>query len=88
MSARDAGEPSLVTGTGTVKSRPCYLRGFYVNSTTAGTLVLHDATAATNAVTGTITPAIGWHELPLAFGVGLHVVVGGTISVTFSIYPG
>lgn len=74
---------ALVTATGTIKSSRGKLVGFYVNSTTGGTLVLHDAAAATNAVTGTITPAIGWHPLPLPFRAGLHVVVANTISVTF-----
>jgi len=74
---------ALVTATGTVKSGRGRLAGFYVNSTTGGTLVLHDATSAANAFTGTITPAIGWHPFPVNFTTGLHVVVANTISVTF-----
>jgi hypothetical protein len=73
-----------LTATGTVKTRGGALLGFYVNSTTAGTLTLYDQTsAAAPQISGVITPAIGWHFLPVKFATALHVVVGGTIDVTF-----
>lgn len=76
--------PARLTVTGTVKSGRGKLAGFYVASTNVGTLVLHDATAATNAITGTITPAVGWHPFPVNFRAGLHAVIGGTaLDVTF-----
>jgi hypothetical protein len=81
------GQGRIATATSTVNARPSNLLGFYVNSTTAGTIVFHDAAAATNAVTGTITPAIGWHALPICFGVGIHVVIGGTLNVTLVYQP-
>jgi hypothetical protein len=83
----DFGQPSIVTATGSVRTTPTRLIGFYVNSTTSGTLVLHNAAAATNAVTGTITPAVGWHPLPISFGTALHAVVGGTLNATFVYQP-
>lgn len=70
------------TATATIKSGRGKLAGFYVASTTAGTIVFHDATAATNQFTGTITPAVGWHTLPANFSSGLHAVIGGTLDVT------
>ena len=73
---------SLRTATATIKTGSGKLIGFYVNSTTGGTMVFHDATSAANAVTGTITPAIGWHFLPMPFRTGLHLVIANTISVT------
>lgn len=82
------GQAEIVTGTGTVYSSPCRIVGFYVNSTTAGTLILYDATSAANAISGTITPAVGWHFFPAAVGTALHVAVGGTINVTFVYQPG
>lgn len=83
------GQAKLVTGTGQVYAAPCRLLGFYVNNTTVGTLVIHDhASAASNAITGTITPAIGWHKFPASLGAGLHAVVGGTLNVTFVYQPG
>ena len=77
------GTPRLITDTQTLKKQPGAVLGFYVNSTTGGTVVLHDSTAADNAISGTITPAIGFHRFPAALVNGLHVVVANTISVTF-----
>lgn len=73
-----------LTATATLKTTRGKLVGFFVSSTTAGTIVLHDATAATNQFTGTITPAAGaWYPLPVPFRTGLHAVIGGTLDVTF-----
>ena len=74
-----------MTGTGSITSAAARLIGFYVNSTTAGTLVFRDGGASGTVVSGTITPAIGWHFYPIC-GVsasGLHVTVANTIDVTF-----
>lgn len=78
--------PVNLTATGTVKGKGGQLRGFYVNSTNAGTLVLRDGGAAGVAITGTITPAVGWHEFPVRFSKSLHATIGGTaLNVTFSV---
>jgi hypothetical protein len=78
------GGPVRLTATGQVKTGGGAILGFYVNSTTTGTIVLWDSlSAAGNQVTGTITPGIGWHPLPLKFGVGLHCVIANTLDVTF-----
>jgi hypothetical protein len=79
------GGPVLISASGAVLPRPGSILGFYVSSTTSGTLVLYDnaSAASGNQITGTITPAIGWHPLPLNLGKGLYATVGGTISVTF-----
>ena len=69
---------------------PCEVIGFYVNSTNVGTIVIHDSesTGTNNAITGTITPAIGWREFPAALSAGLRAVIGGTaLNVTFFIKP-
>lgn len=83
----DFGQATVVSATGTVNARPTRLLGFYVNSTSSGTLILYDAASATNAISGTITPAVGWHSFPASCGTGLHVAVGGTINVTFIYQP-
>lgn len=57
--------------------------GFYVASTSSGTLVIRDGGASGTAISGTITPAAGWHSFPAAFATNLHVTVANTISVTF-----
>ena len=78
------GTPVLISGTGdVVATRNGALVGFYVSSTTAGTIVLRQGGSGGTAISGTITPAVGWHDFPAAFVAGLHATVGGTISVTF-----
>lgn len=78
------GQPVTATGTGTICTRGGKLTGFYVNSTTVGTIALTDGNGA---IGGTITPAIGWHFYPIGFVGSLSVVTGGTINVTFMIQP-
>lgn len=73
------------TSSGNVKTTQGALLGFYVNSTSSGVVNFYDdaATGTTTAITGNITPAIGWQALPVAFGNGLNfVLVSGSINVT------
>lgn len=89
----DIGIPVNITATGdvygpTLGNANCQLLGFYVNSTTAGTLILKKGGSGGTALCGTITPAIGWHKFPASCPSGLHATVGGTIDVTFFIIPG
>lgn len=75
-----------VTGSVTGQAEEGALVGFYVNSTNAGTLVLADGGPSGTAITGIITPAIGWHFLPAQFNKsgGLYATIGGTaLDVTF-----
>jgi len=81
-------QAKLVTETATVNAHSCNLIGFYVSSTTGGTIIIHDtATTAANALSGTITPAIGWHFFPATLGAGLRVVIANTLSVTLFYDP-
>ena len=59
--------------------------GFYVNSTSSGTIALstNNAGAAGTALSGTITPAIGWHHYPIVSATGIFATIGATINVTF-----
>jgi hypothetical protein len=80
------GFPVNVSATGSVLAVPGQLLGFYVNSTNAGTLVLYDALSATNPISGTITPALGWNQFPSIHLVGAWAVIGGTaLNLTFMI---
>jgi hypothetical protein len=72
-----------ITATGAVTPGPCQLIGFYVNNTTAGTLVLRNGGSGGEVMSGTITPAIGFHRFPANVGVSLYATVGGTLDVTF-----
>jgi len=81
--------PVNLTGSNAVSTISGELVGFYVNSTNAGTLVLKDSNGGTDAGTalsGTITPAIGFHWFPATFSRGLYAKIGGTaLNVTFFI---
>jgi hypothetical protein len=58
--------------------------GWYVNSTSSGTIALTKGTSSGGAaITGTITPAIGWHEFPCVSESGIYCTIGATINVTF-----
>ena len=73
-----------ITETGAVSTGPCQLIGFYVNSTNWGTLVLRDGGSGGTVMSGTITPAIGFHRFPANVGSSLHATIAGTaLNVTF-----
>jgi hypothetical protein len=81
----EGGNYKNITATGSVTTLPGTLLGFFVNSSTAGTLVLRDGGAGGTVMGGTITPAAGaFYRFPATVGnLGLHATVGGTIDVTF-----
>jgi hypothetical protein len=79
----ECGAYKNITETGAVTTGPCQLIGFYVNSTIAGTLVLRDGGASGTVMSGTITPAIGFHRFPATVGTSLYATEGGTLDVTF-----
>lgn len=72
------GKSVNLTATGYVCGAASRLLGFYVNSTNGGTIVFKDGGGSGTALTGTITPAIGWHFLPIAGATDLHATIGGT----------
>jgi hypothetical protein len=78
------GQPVTLTSTGTISPRQGKISGFYVNSTTGGTIALADSNGA---IGGTITPAVGWHFYPIGFQGTLSAVIGGTLNVTFIVQP-
>lgn len=77
-----AGFPVHLTSTGQVLAVPGILIGFYVNNTTAGTIILYDSLSATNPISGTITPAIGFQWFPSIHLAGIFATLA-TIDVTF-----
>lgn len=84
------GIPVNRTATGDViATTGCCLIGFYVNSTTGGTLVLRKGGSGGTVLNGTITPAVGFHPFPATCQGGLHATIGGTaLDVTFFVVPG
>ncbi len=82
----NTGGPIRLTATGQVKATAGRVVGFYVASTNSGTLVLRDGDGSGTQITGTITPAVGWHFFPAHFSRGLHATIGGSaLDVTFLI---
>ena len=86
----EVGTPFNITATGAVgkASTPGHLLGFYVNSTTGGTLVLRDGGSGGTVLCGTITPAIGFHRFPVSFTNGLHATIANTLYVTLFVQQG
>ena len=83
MIANPCGTATNVTATGAVCAVAARLIGFYVNSTSTGTIVIKNGTASTGAaVSGTITPAIGYHHFPASCELGLYVTIANTLNVT------
>lgn len=82
--------PSVnLTATGDViLGQNCILIGFYVNSATAGTLILRKGGSGGIVLNGVITPAIGFHRYPVVCPGGLHATIGGTLDVTFFVQTG
>ena len=81
------GSPINLVASGAISLVPGQLLGFYVNSTGGGTLVLRDGGAAGTAITGTITPAIGWNAAPFQFSLSAYATITGTINITFAFQP-
>ena len=77
------GTPILLTSSGAVSLVPGTLIGFYVNSTSSGTVVLRDGGSGGTAVTGTITPSAGWNECDMQFSTSCYATIGATINATF-----
>lgn len=84
----EAGTPINRTTTGDVSLASGNLLGFYVNSTSSGTVIFRVGGSSGTVINGVITPAIGWHRYPAYCPSGLHVTVGGTLDATFSFAAG
>lgn len=82
MNESNFGSTTNLTASGSVNPTSGRMLGFYVNSTTSGTIVLRDGGASGTVMTGTITPAVGWHPLPITYGTDLYATIGGTLNVT------
>jgi hypothetical protein len=81
------GHPVNISATANVTaalSPGCQLLGFYVNSTSGGTLVLRRGGSGGTVISGTITPVIGWHAFPADVGGTLHATIAvAALDLTF-----
>ena len=79
------GSAKAISATANVKSSQGAMLGIFCSSSTSGTITLYD-----DASTGTTVPIAAvfnvtagtYYSLPVAFGNGLYVVIGGTAAVT------
>ena len=92
MQAVQSGTPINLTASGPVvatsaaSSAPGTLLGFYVNNKTAGaTLVLsHGFVTGGTAITGTITPLIGFHKMRMYCPTGVFATIAvQAMDITF-----
>ena len=79
-----AGTPILLSGSGIVSKASCGLIGFYVNSTSSGTIVIYNGQSTSGtAISGTITPSVGFSAFPATCPDGAYIAVtGGSINLT------
>jgi len=88
MPVIESGYPINLSASGVVCAKPCTILGFYVNSTSSGTMNLLDGGSSGTALCGTITPAIGFHRFPAMCGSAAYFKkVSGTIDVTVFFQP-
>lgn len=84
----EGGNPVNLTASGAVSTTACTLLGFYVNSTSSGTIIIKDGGSSGTVLSGTITPAIGFHRFPANIGTSCYATIGGTLNVTLFFVPG
>lgn len=83
MQSWESGTPTNLAASGAASLTTGTLLGFYVNSTGGGTVVVgNGGTSAATAVSGTITPVIGFHRFPAYLPSGCYLTLGGTINIT------
>lgn len=82
MISVESGTPVNLTSSGAVSLVSGQLLGFYVNSTTGGTIVIRNGGSGGAAISGTITPAIGFHRFPAYCTSGCYATIANTLDVT------
>jgi len=81
---QQGGTPVLLSSSGAISVATGTMIGYHVNSTSGGTIVIgNGSTSGATAVTGTITPGVGFTAFPGYFTSGAYATIAGTISVTF-----
>lgn len=83
----EGGNPINLTSSGAISTKGGTLLGWYVSSTSSGTIIIKDGGTGGTALSGTITPAIGWHRFPALIGTSAFATIGGTLNVTFFFAP-
>ena len=85
----ESGNAVNLTATGNViLGTNCLMLGFYVNSTTAGTVVFRKGGSGGTVLNGVITPVMGFHRFPATCQGGLHATIGGALDITVFVVEG
>ena len=85
------GSPITVSASGIAWNGPGSLIGLFCNSTSSGTIILYDNTAASGQViAGTLTPTAGtYYPMPASLANGIYATVGGSaLNVTLFVAGG
>lgn len=85
MNVNQAGVPINLTSSGALSADRATLIGYHVNSTSGGTIVFRNGGSGGTAISGTITPVVGFNAFPCVFtsASGGYATISGTIDVTF-----
>lgn len=83
MQSVESGVPINISSSGAISLVSGQLLGFYVNSTSSGTIVLRNGGSGGTAISGTITPAIGFHRFPAYCTNACYATLANTIDATF-----
>jgi hypothetical protein len=85
----EAGFPINLAASAVICAKPCTILGFYVNSTSSGTMNILDGGSSGTALCGTITPAAGaFHRFPATTSTAAYfTIVSGSLNVTFFYQP-
>lgn len=79
----ECGMPVNLSSSAAICAKPCQILGFYVNSTSSGTMNILDGGSGGTALCGTITPAIGFHRFPAMCQTAAYwTLVSGSMNVT------
>jgi hypothetical protein len=81
----ECGGYTRLTATANVAPRPAALLGFFVASTTSGTIQFYDSatTGTATPITGLITPAAGaFYPIKAYASAGIYAVIVGPLDVT------
>lgn len=82
MQMVQSGAPVNLAASGTVSLVAGTLIGFYVSSTASGTIIIRNGGSGGTAISGTITPAIGYHAFPAYCTTGCYATIANTLNVT------
>lgn len=87
---QQSGVPINLSASGALTLTQGQMIGYHVNSTSGGTIVFRNGGSAGTAVSGTITPTVGFNAFPCYFNSasGGYATISGTIDVTFFVQGG